>query len=201
MIPGPVNNSSPHIAFQNLLGGDKVKLTILHINAQSVRNIVSDIEILCKEYCADVVCINEHWLLSGELDVLSIEGYRVVSGFCRSKKLHGGVCILVRVSLHCSPVDVSYCAVESHCEVAGMFMPDFDMFVFTMYRTPGSSYEESVSNLTLLLNKIKLSKHKIIITGDFNVHFDTLSLNVHDRTANDLCNLLASYGLKQTVFF
>lgn len=201
MTHGPESNTTPKVTVQNMLGDGREKLTILHINVQSVRSIVSDLEVLCREYCADVVCVNEHWLLSEELNMLNVEGYRVMSGFCRSRKLHGGVCILVRASLNCDPVDVSYCAVESHCEVAGIFMADYDMFVFTMYRTPDSSYEESVSNLSLLLNKIKLTKYKVIITGDFNVHFDTVHLNVNDLKAKDFCNLLTSYGLKQTVFF
>lgn len=175
-------------------------LNILHLNAQSIREIISDLEVLFYEGSYDIIGINEHWLKSEELNLVNIEGYRVVSSFCRSEMAHGGVCILVREALKCCPFNVSFCTTESHFEAAGAFLADCNTYIFSIYRTPSSSYNESVSRLSLLLDKLKVGKFRIIIAGDFNVHFDT-DFKSGDRDANDLCNLMESYGLRQMVYF
>lgn len=177
------------------------RLRVLHINARSLRRKEVDFEILFKDGSYDVVCINEHWLSDGELGLLNIADYTVVSGFSRSEGIRGGVCILVRSHLGARSIDVAYCTAESVCEVAGVRLVGCGTLVFTVYRTPGSGYRESVSKLSLLLERVDFSRYNVIMTGDFNVHFDTFERKFNDRNSIDLCNLMCTYGLKQTVFF
>lgn len=187
---------------QSVLDKDEIDVRILHVNIQSMRRKILDLEVLISEGSYDVICINEHWLKSEELSLVNVEGYHVISSFCRSEGARGGgVCVFVRNPLVCNPVDMSYCTTESHFEAAGVFLVDYDTYVFSVYRTPNSSYYEFTGRLSALLDKINISKYKITVAGDFNVHLSTSNVRTVGREAEDLCSLMATYGLRQTVFF
>lgn len=137
-----------------------VTLRVLHANIRSLHEKSSDIEVLIGEGSYDLVCFNEHWLSDVELNLLNIAGYRVVSGFSRSERSRGGGVCILESKLEVKPIDVSYCISESLCEAAGVYMVGFNTFIFTLYRTPDSNYQESVSMISLLLDHINFAKYE-----------------------------------------
>lgn len=54
----------------------------------------------------DILVVTEHWITQNEIDLLTIEGYRLVNHFSRAKAMHGGVAIFLSdaVDLNCSQI-------------------------------------------------------------------------------------------------
>lgn len=175
---------------------DQSVIKILHLNIQCLRNKTLDLEAYLNDTASyNFLCLNEHWLNEQEITFLNIEGYRHVSSFCRSDKIHGGVSILALKNLRCLPLsfDINRFSCELHCEMAGILFDDCQ--IVTVYRSPLGDFNIFVEKIILILDKLSLTGKKIIITGDFNTKFNT-----RDLEALQLCNVFESYGLKQTVF-
>lgn len=79
----------------------KHNLKICFLNIQCLRNKVHLLDAFLIDGSYDVVCLSEHWLTADEIECVSITNYCVVSYFCRSLHLHGGVLILARKNLQC----------------------------------------------------------------------------------------------------
>jgi len=79
---------------------DKYKImnTIIlyHQNIRSITNKIDELSIHIQTNCIGphFVCLTEHRLKVTEITNLSLEGYKLVSEFCRKKSLGGGICIL-----------------------------------------------------------------------------------------------------------
>nr|CAI5870104.1 unnamed protein product [Callosobruchus analis] len=63
-----------------------------------------------------------------------------------------------------------------------------------MYRAPSGHFDTFLPALEETLSSIGVDKD-IVVAGDFNVHFGTL-----EPEANQLCDTLESFGLKQTIY-
>jgi hypothetical protein len=53
----------------------------------------------------NILCFTEHWLSEVQLQVLNIEGFRLVSNFSRSHSASGGSCIFVRNTIETKSVN------------------------------------------------------------------------------------------------
>lgn len=164
----------------------------MHLNIQCIRSKTPELEVLLKTMKLQIVCLNEHWLTTEEITTLKIEGYQVVSYFCRNDKIHGGVCILLKESLNCLPLlHIKDCSIEVHCEISGILYQNTQLI--TLYRSPLGDFSIFLDKITLLLDKLDITVNTVI-TGDFNVNFNT-----KDPRALQLCNLFNSFGLKQAI--
>lgn len=173
----------------------KNSLKIIHYNVQSFRNKFLDYEVLLNETLADCLCLNEHWLVPGELDTIPIQNYSIVSGFCRSVKSRGGVSIYAKNNLVCVSLNLEGFSEEQHCEVSGILIKNYEVQLITIYRSPNGDFDKFLETLPNIFNKLNPSK-SVVITGDFNVHF-----NERDARALNLCNLFRAFNLKKTVKF
>lgn len=110
-------------------------LTILHINIQSLRKKYHPFSAFLSDKRFDIVCIGEHWLAYDEVEFVRFDGYKVLSCFCRTNHIHGGVMILARESLDCYSNDwVVGRSVEFLCELTSITIPDLNLVVITCYR-------------------------------------------------------------------
>ena len=177
---------------KSLYSTPKYYLNLLHLNIQCIRNKILELEVLLKTSNYQIICLNEHWLSSDEITSLRIDGYQVVSFFCRSVRKHGGVSVLASEKLKCSPIlNLVECSVEVHCEILGIKVQNVQ--IITVYRSALGDFNIFLDKIILLLDKLDITKN-IVVTGDFNVHFNTA-----DQRALQLCNLFGSFGLKQRV--
>ena len=163
---------------------------MFHLNVQCLGSKISDLEILFKENNIDCACINEHWLNKQQLNTYNIPGYSVISGFCRSNLIHGGVCILTKSSLECEEMDLHRLSAEQHAEVAGVFIKKLNLQILTIYRSPLGDFNMFLEVICKVLLKVNINK-PLFITGDFNVHFN----NNTDNRAIEVKNLFYSFGL------
>lgn len=172
-------------------------LSLFHINIQSLGNKVDILDAFLADKDYDIVSVCEHWLTHGQVDNLRFSNYNVISSFCRAAHIHGGVLILARKSLNCvnnkAAVDRS---VEFVCEISSVFVTDFKLAVFSVYRTKNSSlghFEDIIGEL--LNNAFTDLSVAVVLIGDFNIYF-----NKTETATVDFLNFLTSFGLRQTVF-
>nr|CAH7717771.1 unnamed protein product [Callosobruchus chinensis] len=106
------------------------------------------------------------------LKLVNIEGYKLISAYCRNKTIHGGVAILINSTFKCKTVEHKCFCREIHAEVCAI---------------------EFVNNN----EKCTLSDHyeKIIIIGDFNVN----SIR-NSRSLKTLKCLTRTYNIDSTIF-
>lgn len=147
--------------------------------------------------CASVLCLTEHWMAEDELQSVRLQGYQLGSYSCRQQTTGGGSAIFLEDGLtFCDLIVgdklnvvnrekcIEYCCV--HCE-------RLDCYILCIYRSPSGSFGTFLESLEQILTNLP-STAKLIIAGDFNVHFNTT-----DPSAMRVCDLLSSFGLGQTV--
>lgn len=170
-------------------------LNLFYMNIQGLNSKVPELEVLLETGDANFtfVCLTEHFI-PNDLEGVYLAGFCPVSGFCRSRHIHGGVAIFSRLSesCNCTPLDLDAYNSEINCEVAGVIFGDLQ--IVTVYRSPNGDFQMFMSNMSSVLSSLRNDK-PIIILGDFNVHFNT-----RNADALELCNLFCTFGLSQFVF-
>jgi len=76
----------------------QVHIRLLNHNVQSLSNKLLDIAVILATdyYNINILCFTEHWLSDAQLQVLNINGFKLVNNFSRSHSASGGSCIFVR---------------------------------------------------------------------------------------------------------
>lgn len=92
-------------------------------------------------------------------------------------------------------LNISDFSEELTCEVAGVFLEQSDTQLVTVYRSPNGDLERFMEIMDTILGHLNPFQ-KIILTGDFNVHFGT-----GDNRARDLCIFFEAYGLHWSINF
>lgn len=167
---------------------NKNNFSIYHLNVQCIRNKVSDLEVVFKDNSLDCICINEHWLSMDELELCRIAGYKIISGFCRTSMIHGGVCILAKTTMDCEKINLDDCSIEQHGEIAGVYFNKIKLQVITAYRSPHGDFNIFLQILNRVLTLVDTTK-PVVLTGDFNVNFQK-----RDQTCNELEYFFLSFG-------
>lgn len=175
---------------------DKI-LTVFHLNIQCLRNKVEVFDAFLADKNYDIVCLTEHWLTYDEVDFVNFTNYKVVSFFCRTSHIHGGVLILARRSVGCVGMDwVAGLSVEFTCELCSISIPDMNAVVIATYRTGtgdlGSFQDITGEVLERILHNLTVT---VVLVWDFNIHF-----NEPGSVALDFVNFLGTFGLRRTVF-
>lgn len=174
------------------------------INCQSVRNKTTTIMDHLISNNIDIALLTETWLAAGNLDMpvigqLELPGYKLY----HKPRLQrgGGVGALIntsfKVKLQESPNFPSFEAMRLSVQVKSIC---FHLIV--IYRVPpskknGLSTSDFIDHFSEYLDTIATLKGKLIIAGDFNIHWDKPNNSYHERKELDL--LLDTYSLKQHV--
>lgn len=160
------------------------KLNLFHINIQCLKNKTNELEIYFSETFNlykihyDILCFSEHWCLHDEIETLKIQGYILGNSFSRSQRSHGGVAIFVRENIDYIALDkITKLSQEQVCELSAVKIVNLDIILIVVYRPPNSCFNDFLGVLEQLFHYIKIINKKIVITGDFNVHFNTTSIN------------------------
>ena len=134
------------------------KLKLAHVNIRSCRNKEVEISLFLKENDIDIPTLNETWLKSNFK--LDIPNYTIT---CRGRpRRHGvGVAILVRNDVKLDIIDTCSTINIDHEAITTLLKNSQDSTsISTIYIPPASNVN------TTLLDDIKKTADKIIITGD-----------------------------------
>lgn len=172
-------------------------LRLLNLNIQCLRNKVGLLELLADEKKPDVLAISEHWLRRGEAEVTRVQGYSLVSAFCRSGLAHGGTALYVRDQLAGGCVDLCQYTTRSidlTFECAAIAFQNHSV-ILCLYRSQLGDVGVFVAHLSDIVADI-LGKGflNIILCGDFNINHLIRSTN-----RSHLFDLFESYSLRSLI--
>lgn len=168
-----------------------------HLNIQCLRNKTDLLEAYLVDKDYDIVCLSEHWLGDDEIAYLRFDNYVVISHFCRSIRMHGGVLILAKKGLKCiNNYWIPKLSIEFVCELASIYIPADNIHVITVYRTKDSDIVGFEGVMNDILDRLTGdSRASVIVNGDFNVYF-----NKTENATLQFLDLMASFGLNRTIF-
>ena len=172
-------------------------MRFMFVNVQSVTNKIGILDDLFRHYGVNVACLSETWLRRSDAESLIIGDMLVASHFSRSVNTHGGSLILLRPNTNYTIVnEINNCSVEMHCEFAATFLRDMKLILISVYRPPSGNFYVFLDKIELALNFVDVRSIRVIIGGDFNIHFGTSDVKV--KLLRDLMN---SFNLTDYVFF
>lgn len=168
---------------------------MFHLNVQGLFSKIDDISLFLDENKYDVVCFSEHWMTQVEtLFNVNLIGYKLIAHFCRSKRLHGGVCIFVRLDLPCVSIDLGSYSLEMTAEFCAIEIQTENILVICLYRSCNESLDTFLARFECLLAMLANKYKKIIVMGDFNVRFD-----LNSRELSEFHNIVDSFGMTVTI--
>ena len=168
-------------------------------NVQSLVNKIHLVLQVLNDEMIDIACVQETWLSTESNVTTSIikeAGYNISHVF-RSDKRGAGVAILWKeklksLKLDCKVKPKTYCSLQYKCLVF-KFNPKFT--IINIYRLQEIPFSQFLNDLDDLINDHFSFSHSLILTGDFNVHFE--KDDSHDTVL--LSDLTCSFGLSQLI--
>lgn len=86
---------------------------MLHINVQSITNKINQLNIFLSKIIYDILCVSEHGLNQGKLNLIKLNNYNLISAYCRSHIAHWAVAIFATNKFKLKSVDVNeFCSAE-----------------------------------------------------------------------------------------
>lgn len=165
------------------------------VNARSARKSAGHLRQSIFYNDLDILTITETWLRhNDEYESLKIcpAGYSLVRA---DRDGHaGGIATLCRDEFKPKSIkDVVYPSFEH--DVVAVTTDSHRTLIVTIYRPPRLSISDFHRDFTSLLEELASDNLNIIITGDFNIHFD----NASDPKVREFCNILEAFSLIQRV--
>ena len=172
---------------------------IAHINIQSLRNKIDQLNIFLHDNNIDVLCVTESWLTSDiEDNVITIPGYNV----CRQDREnldreHGGIVNYIKEGINYSEKsDVLNTSNDIEVVLIEIALPNTRPFLLsTVYRIPDATvdYLNAVDDL---FQNCSTQYDEMIIVGDFNLDISKAnnSRKINNFAKNsDLHQLIKDY--------
>lgn len=169
--------------FENVNG-----LNIIHINIQSLRNKIDDIEELIStienktKNKIHIIALSEIWIYANENKFFNINGFNVFFSN-RNKNRSGGCCLFVTNELETILLN------EFEYENSNFLiikLSKYDLKIACIYRFGNSNIQNFVEKLESEIFKYK----KLVVLGDININ-----LRNADSGTNDYINSYKSNGL------
>lgn len=172
--------------------------TLLHLNVRSVINKICQLEAALEGVKPSFLCLTETWTSDYSVETVQIQGYKLVSQYSRTKRLHGGVAMLAEEGSaeSCTPVDwIAEFSEEMHFESAGMLYRGA-ICVVTIYRSSNSrEYNLFFNKFEQLISRVTSKYKAVVVCGDLNIHGE----DTKDRHSKHIIDVLQAYGMENHV--
>lgn len=108
--------------------------------------------------------------------------------------VEGGSAIFGVPSLETSTLNhINTLSIEKSVEISGVLLTKYNIYLVTFYRPPTGNFQLFMETVESVISDIGSNK-RIILLGDFNVHFGT-----NEPDCILLCDILISRGFRQLV--
>lgn len=170
-------------------------ITFYHQNIPYIEKKIDLIEVGISDINPDIIVLTEHGLKFGQIGILKLAGYKLISIYCRSKK-SGGSALLVKEILKSEEITkYKPIAEDFHFEpvIGTITFESYKLVIIGVYRSPSVQEARFISLLESLLDKVFRdygNNHKILLVGDFNI--DSKADNF---VGSELYTLLNTYNL------
>jgi exonuclease III len=173
-------------------------LTIMHQNTQYLSNKIDMLTEFLQSTSPDIVAISEHGLKKDVIPLCKLEGYTLVSYFCREKYKGGGTAIYsTRNMVGCKSLNwITTKSIEKTIEVTGIEIKcdNNKLIILALYRSPCGDMYEFLNLLTVILEQTVHKCGNIILVGDLNIN--TLENGWDHKQLLDIIN---AYNLTMTI--
>lgn len=169
-------------------------ISFFHLNVQCLANKIDELNIYLDKFSYHVVCLSEHWLQGGDINLVKLCGYVLGTSYSRTSHIHGGVGIYVREHIKFKNIELCKYCCEMHAEFCSIELLDFNCIVICIYRPCSGDFDVFLNALGNVLRSMTKLTKKIVLAGDFNVRFCGRS-----RDLMELLVLVESFGLKVTI--
>ena len=173
------------------------------INCRSVKNKSAALVDHIIDSNLDIIALTETWLSTDDRDQRIIgeitpPGYNFLQ-VPRLGKKGGGVAVLCRDNFKIQ-MKPSFKAKSFECMEVSITAISVTVKLIVIYRIPpnmknGLKKSSFAHEFADMLEKVSIEPGKLLITGDFNIHWD----NVNSAETKDISDLLSSYNLQQHV--
>ena len=165
-------------------------------NVQSLVNKVDDVMSILADNSIDLAFISETWLSSlsnSTTFIVKTSGYNIAHNF--REKRGGGVGIIWSNHLNKQVRTISVCKdFDTFQYQKILFYGKFQMNLICIYRLQETPFKLFLLELDELLS-YQDACHPLVLTGDFNVHYE----KSNSQNVRDLADLTSSFGLSQFV--
>ena len=154
------------------------KLSVIYMNARSIRNKFNELQAYVAEENPDIICITESWLNLNNKDnekTYLLEGYNMFNKD-RQNKLGGGVLIYTKRNLRVLEIKTNSTLSEA-IALEIKYQNNKTLNVGLIYRPPRQNIQQEMDMINFI-NEI--SKNDCVILGDFNYP----NINWNDYTGN-----------------
>lgn len=161
----------------------KNNLNILYFNIQSLRNKLSQLEVLIKSYNCPIHCVilTEIWLNRSENPFYNLPNY--TSYFSNRENSYGGVAIFVSDNISSTLIEEEEFNKSNFLVVK---LLKLNLNILSVYR----SHQTSINDFINKLDDYTVKFQNSIILGDFNINL----LNKNSNEVKDYTNMLLSNG-------
>lgn len=154
-------------------------------------------ELLSKQINIDILCITEHFIMSGHEKLLNIPNYKLAACYSRNNIKRGGACILIKQGFEYQELpNIMRKSVTGILECCAIKLVEQNVIVLCAYRPPKlcnlSKFYESLDGI--LKEVCTKNGPKIILCGDFNIN-----TMIRNRFTLEFECFLLSYNLKLEV--
>jgi hypothetical protein len=117
-------------------------LKVYHQNIRGLRGKLSQLSNILYSELPHITCITEHHLKDFEMDMKSIEYYKLSTKYCRHHYKNGGVCISVHKSIDFDFISTHHICKEKDREICAVKinLPKIKIVIITIYRSPTGNY-------------------------------------------------------------
>ena len=183
----------------HIIGSQKISLNkakIATLNARSLRSKTDIIKQIIIEDNIQILGLTETWLNDEETYIprdICPNGFTILRAD-RSGRPGGGVAILCNDSY--KPKVINCNDYSSFEHIFAQFQEGSNVLRFlVIYRPPGSTSDEFITEFASLLENIALSGAPLVICGDFNIHCDIQN----NKFTKQFHEALHAFGLTQHV--
>ena len=183
-----------HVHIESKTDGYKTKFAT--VNARSTRSCVGHLRHLILSNELDILTITETWLRPDDAyDAAKLcpAGFTLVKTD-RENAIGGGVAILCRDELKpkCTK-QMRYPSFEH--DVISVTTKSNHAIIAVLYRPPALSVPQFLTDFTSFLEETILNDSDVLISGDFNIHWDKHT----DKSAMEFRSILEAFSLTQLV--
>jgi hypothetical protein len=176
---------------------------LLHLNIQYLRNKLDLLQLFVNEHLPHIIVITEHGLKLKEIDYYKLDGYNLVSSFCREHHKGGGVAIYIGSHILAKPIDflALYCK-ERLLEVSGAIVQfkccntkqTVKHYVIGIYHPPNSDNKYFLEQFNHILDRN--GTNNLTVVGDLNIDAasgDPINIRLTDiLNTYNLVNIVSS---------
>lgn len=128
---------------------------------------------LLKDTDPSIVVLTEHGLAKKELETTRLEGYSLITDFCRENHKLGGVAIYSKETLvpQIDHLDISDLCRELTCEaaLARLKYKRKTLHILGVYRSPSENPITGINILSDILDVSQAYKNHVVLVGDINI--------------------------------